>query len=114
MLTLAYYWAVYHVAGAEGPGGVADPSTWAQYGPATVSASVFAGIALVLFNMQKETLRLERERSARFETEVAALNKQLVDKIVPILMESATSAANLVQIGAEMTRAMQSWRDRDR
>lgn len=88
---------------AQAPSPLPSPGVWEQYGPAGLSAGIFASIAWVLFNMQRETLRIERERSARFEQQVVELNKAMQDKTVPAL----------VQATAAITEAMRALRKDD-
>ncbi len=106
---LLLFWLVRQAGPEAAP---LDVSGWAQYGPAGLSAGIFASIAWILFGMQRETLRLERERCARAEAEVSALNKQLRDQVVPVLTQFTSEAARLTAVTAEVTRVMQSWRDR--
>jgi hypothetical protein len=116
-LLLAYWHAgrvAYTVAAADGGSPVPDAATWSQYGPATVSASIFAAIAWYLFGMQRDTLRIEREGRASAEAEVRELNKQLREQVVPVLTQFTSEAAKLTQVTAEVTRVLQSWRDRER
>ncbi len=111
-------WVPLAVSSVE-PSPVSDVSGWAQYGPAGLSAGIFASIAWVLFNMQRETLKIERERSARFEQEIRDLNVQFREKIVPTLTLFTSEATRLTQATTEaiqtMTRQAQAReRERDR
>lgn len=98
-------WAPLAMSAAE-PSPVPEMSGWAQYGPAGLSAGIFASIAWILFNMQRETLRIERERSTRFEQEIRDLNKQFRDQVVPLLTQFTGEATRLTQATTEAIQTM--------
>lgn len=98
-------WAYFMVEG--GIPVPTDPSVWKEYGPATVSAIVFAlfaGYMLKAMMDQNKELRADNK----------ALNEDIRKQIVPVLTQFMAEAARLTQVTAETTRVLQTWRDRDR
>jgi len=91
-----------------------DPSVWAQYGPATVSASVFAAVAWYLLKMVMKSLDIERTLNDEYRTEIRELNKSIHDKYIPALTKIMGESAQLTQATAEITRALQDAIRRDR
>lgn len=107
---LLWAWLVQSVvaedSAAQGASPVPGPGVWEQYGPATVSSFIFASIAWVLFNMQRETLRIERERSAQLASENRDLNKQISQQLVPAVVTFTGEATRLTQAVTEAIRVM--------
>lgn len=110
---MASWWFLWLAQGAS-PEIPFGPATWAQYGPATVSASVFAGVAWILFRALLDTLKRERDRGDRLETEIRELNKSIHERYIPALTTVMAEAARLTQVTADTTRALQNGRGTDR
>lgn len=75
-----------------------NPSAWEQYGPAGLSAGIFATIAWILFNMQRETLKLERDRYDQAQAQINELNKIMRETTIPALTANTTATTELVNV----------------
>lgn len=89
-------------------------SSFDQWGPIGVAASLTAAIAWYFIRANTEALRLEREQNKELRDENRDLNKAIHEKYIPATAQMIAEAARLTQVTAETTRVLQEFARKDR
>ncbi len=89
-------------------------TTFDQWGPIGVAASLCAAIAWYFIRANTEALRLEREQNKELRSENRDLNKAIHETYIPATAQMIAEAAKLTQVTAETTRVLQEFARKDR